>query len=644
MSFFKSKNDTLGMSSPITRRDFVNGTLAGAGAALMGRHAYAVAIRETPYAPSGSSWTGYGGIGDYSWANGNTEAVVTAAHGIRDQLYPNTTENSADESFDLIIVGGGFSGMTAAYEFNKRANHGQTCLLLENHPVIGGEAKQNEFIVDGKRLTAPQGSNGGIVLKDTFIKGSYDGDTYNVYTDYYRELGIPTHFDLEQLSGGAERYNIPNYHFAPMAPGSESYYETGYHFLGHGWVKNPVNAQFKNTPWPSNVQKEMDDFVNNRRGIVSGTDNVDSWLDSVYYTDLLDKLGYGSQVRQYIDPYMAVANFGVCGNAISAYAAKRLGLPGTMRNDERESSADIGVVSFPGGNAAILRMMLARMIPNAINGNGSVTETLSAAINFNMLDRAGAPLRLRLGSTAVNVSHEGDPSSADYVIVTYVRDGVIRKARAKSVIMASGGWVNRNIVTDLSETFYSAYSEFHHGPVLTANVALRNWRFFDKLGITAARWFEGLGWHVSLRRNVVFENTQPLTPDDPIILTFYIPFLSPDLPPSAQGPAARATMFAKSYAEIEHQIRLKMTELFSVAGFDARHDIAGIILNRWGHAFCAPQPGFFLGKTNHKAPHEVLRQPHGRIIFAHSELHGLMSMAHAMTEGHRGALQAMAML
>src|SRR3546814_18109521 len=87
-----------------------------------------------------------------------------------------------------------------------------------------------------------------------------------------------------------------------------------------------------------------------------------------------------------------------------------------------------------------------------------------------------------------------------------------------------------------------------------------------------------------------------------------------------------------------------MTEMLGAAGFDARRDIAGIILNRWGHAFVAPQPGFFLGHDGLPPPAEVLRRPHGRIVFAHSVLQGLISMACALMEGHRGARQGMAML
>jgi spermidine dehydrogenase len=87
-----------------------------------------------------------------------------------------------------------------------------------------------------------------------------------------------------------------------------------------------------------------------------------------------------------------------------------------------------------------------------------------------------------------------------------------------------------------------------------------------------------------------------------------------------------------------------MSEMFGAAGFDARRDIAGIVLNRWGHAYCAPQPGFFLGREGHAPPHQVLRQPHGRIVFAHAELQGTLNMAYSMLEAHRAAGQVLAML
>ncbi|MBS0421194.1 MAG: NAD(P)-binding protein [Proteobacteria bacterium] len=623
------------MTESISRRDFVNGVLVGAGAGLLTRAAPAATATAAPdYGPSGSAWTGYGGVGDYRWSNGNTEAVRDAAHGIRDHRYPDP-DLPVRETYDLLVVGGGFSGTTAAYEFNKLRKPGQSCLVLENHPIFGGEAKQNEFDVDGHRLVAPQGSNGALAVKENdHITGRYE-----VYAEYYRELGMPAHYDLEPVAGGAEKYTLPNDHFDPML--LERQYPTGYFFKGHGWSANPIATGFTNTPWPAAVRREIDDFANNRRDLVSKQADADRWLDSITYFELLDKLGYGPEVKRYIDPLLGVGNFGVCGNAVSAYAAKRLTLPGTIPSNTPNRFVDVSVVSFPGGNAAIMRKMWARMLPDAISGDGSLAAVATGAVNFGALDREGSPIRLRLQSTAVHVRHDGDPASAGSVLVTYVQGGKLFRVRAKAVVMGSGGWVNRNIVQDLPPAHIEAYKHFRYGPVLTANVAVRHWRFFDKLGFIAARWFSGLGWHVCVRRNVALRpGAPPLTPDSPLVLTFYIPILQPDVDPMAQGMAARAQLLSTSYAEYERQLREQMSEMFGPSGFDARRDIAGIVLNRWGHAYMAPYKGFFFSTDGQPAPPEVIRKPHGRIFFAHSELQGNMNMAHAMLEGRRGARAA----
>jgi spermidine dehydrogenase len=650
MTIGKPSDASLGMDSAITRRDFVNGTLAGAGAALLAGCGGATGDGKAagPYAPSGSNWTGYGGVGEYAWSNGNTRAVVDAAHGIRDRLYDDPAKLPIAEEVDCVVVGGGFSGMTAAYEFTRRAGLGRTCLLLDNHSMIGGEAKQNEFEVDGRRLIAPQGSNGSIVPHDDYVRGSFGDGYYDVFTDYYRDFGLPTRYDLEPVAGGAERFNLPDYHFAPMHPSSEAGYPTGYHFPGKGWVKDPTKDAFANTPWPASVRQQLDDYVHDRRDVLAGIPDAEKWLDTVTYADLLAKLGYGKEVRDYIDPYIAVGNFGVGSSGISAYAAHRLRVAGTTLPGKVAGNAKpaaIGLVSFPGGNTAFMRIMLERMIPGTVTGGGQgALAPVSGAIDTSKLDRPGAPMRIRLGATAIDVRHQGDPATAERAVVSYVKDGKVHRVRAKAVVMCSGGWVNRNIVSDMGDGHRTAYAGFHHAPVMIANVALRHWRFLDKLGFANTRWFDALGWHATVRRNVAFGNAKPLTPDDPIVLTFYIAFPQSDMPAAAQGAAARTAMFATSYDDYERRLREQLTAGFAAAGFDARRDIAGIILNRWGHAYLAPQPGFYFDRDGGLPPSDVIRKPHGRITFAHSELLGSMSMAHAMHEAHRAAGQVLAMI
>jgi spermidine dehydrogenase len=69
------------------------------------------------------------------------------------------TSTDTDEKHDVIIVGCGISGLSAAWEYRKSHPNGSV-LMLDQHPIFGGEAKQNEFEVDGYHLTAPQGSTG----------------------------------------------------------------------------------------------------------------------------------------------------------------------------------------------------------------------------------------------------------------------------------------------------------------------------------------------------------------------------------------------------------------------------------------------------------------------------------------------------
>src|ERR1700735_4265042 len=171
-AIIRSEDDRLGLGGEITRRDVVNGALAGSGAMLLAGRAQAAAT---------DVFTGYGGVGDYASSNGNTLPVMRAAHGIRDGLYSDANPPEA-EPFDLVIVGGGPTGLMAALEYAKLTGGGKRCLVLENHPVFGGASKQNNFLVDGVRLTGPQAANGFGVPK----AGSQMDPLWD-------ELGLPRH-------------------------------------------------------------------------------------------------------------------------------------------------------------------------------------------------------------------------------------------------------------------------------------------------------------------------------------------------------------------------------------------------------------------------------------------------------------------
>src|SRR5579864_652484 len=164
------------MDSTITRRDFLGSTLLGAGAALLDGLTPAQILAASAQDEQ-DDWTGYGGIGDYRLSNGNTFEVLQAGHRMRDGAFNSLLANPVDtgEIYDCVVVGGGISGLAAALFFQRLAGAGKSCLILENHPIFGGEAKQNEFEVDGKRLIAHQGSAIYLVpYPHSFIARFYD--------------------------------------------------------------------------------------------------------------------------------------------------------------------------------------------------------------------------------------------------------------------------------------------------------------------------------------------------------------------------------------------------------------------------------------------------------------------------------------
>ena len=635
------KKKKIKLNANISRRDFIGGTLVGVGAVLLYSYKDVInTVSKDPHGVINDSWTGYGGIGDYAISNGNVASTRDAAHLIRDG-FTNKMRADAEETgeeYDMVIIGGGFSGIGAAYEFYKKYGNTKKCLILENHPVFGGEAKQNEFEVDGYKLYGPQGSNDfGPPLKDSG----------GLIANIYRDTGLPFDYDFVKQDPKKTKVRAPleNYYGVFW---EEERYDTGY-FMGKDsktpWVINPRADKLARLPWSDKFKAELNRAFDDKKDYYTGAD-LDQWLDSMSYKDLLEKvMGFSSEVTEYFDPILAISMGGVGADVYSGYAAKLLEMPGTQARytyDKSKNDHDVGAYSFPGGNSGIFRYIIKYLIPKSIKGGKSFEEILFNPINFSALDNTENSIRMRLNATAIDVSHEGLAKNADYVNVCYHIDGRIKKIKAKTVVLGIGGWVAQNIVSDIPDSIKTAYSQFHHSPILVVNVAVRNWRFLDKLGISSGRWFKGFGRFFSIRRPMITgELTQPFDPEKPAVITFYVPFNNPGYPIKVQGVLGRAELLRKSYAQYEQEVVEQMTEMFAGYGFNAERDIAGIVLNRWGHAYISPQPGFHFGINGEEAPKEIVRKGFGRIQFGHSELSGYMSHTLALIEGSRAAIDVM---
>ena len=228
--------------------------------------------------------------------------------------------------------------------------------------------------------------------------------------------------------------------------------------------------------------------------------------------------------------------------------------------------------------------------------------------------------------------------------IVYFREGRLQRVRARSVVLANGNWTINSIVRDLPAEYRHAYAQFFRAPCIMANVAVRNWRFLAKMGISQCQWFDGIGNYMAVRRVATFGGgAAALSPDSPTVLTLKILFANPGKSLPEQVNTGRYQMMTTPFSEYEKQIREQFARMFGKQGFDGRRDIAGIILNRWGHAYLTPQPGFFFGKDGKRPPAELMRQhPFGRVAFANSDLSGIMDHRASITEAHRAVRQVLA--
>ena len=639
----KSRNKKAQPAGTTTRRDFVGGTLIGSGALLLTAKApglLAAPAAQTSSAPLtnlGTGWTGPGGVGDYAAANGNTHEVVNAAHVFRNGGFAERLGKAAHtgERFDLVVVGAGFAGCAAAYAYLKERPDAKV-LIFDNHPVFGGEARQNEFLVDGHRLWGPQGSTGAVWPLEAAKK-------IEMYSHLWGELGLPTEFEWQEAVG--TDLKIPKDTYSPMHLTWEET-DLGWFFDGQQMAVNPWANRFKDVPLDDRTKQDLIWMEVYRQP--PEREDWAQWLDSMTYKQfLVNEMGIdNTAVDSYLNPFAAAMGCGLGVDVISAYQAFNFLQPGVLQYGRQFGIGDatdyVHLASFPGGNTGILRHLVQRLVPGVFGAAKTLTEVLSNPIDWRTLDRPNQPARMRLNALVVNVQHLGSPDAAEQVAVTYLQDGRMHQVTADRVVMAGQQHLNKRVVSDLGDSHRQAMEQFTHAPMLIINVALRHWKFMDKLGVASVRWFgDDMGWFTTLRRQMILdgEEPMPLDPEKPTVLTLYNSFCLPGLPLPQQAAAARMKMFGLSYAAIEKHVRDQFTKMFGGAGFDADRDIAGITLNRHGHAYVVTPPGFFFGKDGQPPPSEVIRRPHGRVAFAHSELMGYQMWEGAVHEGERAAGQ-----
>jgi spermidine dehydrogenase len=383
---------------------------------------------------------------------------------------------------------------------------------------------------------------------------------------------------------------IPLDNYAHMDGVNETQVDVGYFFDGQSggalkptWIRNIWQNDLAGTPWPAEVTR---DLLRWRNTSGETTDAFRRSLDTMTYAQYLqDVMKLRPEVTAFVAPIVGLIN-GASPDAVSAFASAQIGMPGVSRVRSKTGPLPM---SFPGGNGAFPQHFVKYLIPEAISGAPGLDGVHNGRVNFSALDRRDQHTRIRLGATVVRVEHATSAGREDIVQVAYEKGGKVYRVTGRTAIMASGGMMTRKVLADLPPELATAYSEFQHAPALVVNVALTNWRFLATLGVSSCRWFDSeFGFSCNIRRPMVIGRTPPpMHPNQPTVLTFYMGLQSAGKTLAEQASWGRQLLLTRTYADYERLIRRHMTRLFANAGFDARKDIAGIVLNRWGHARAA---------------------------------------------------------
>jgi spermidine dehydrogenase len=617
------------MQRNITRRDFLNGVAVTAGAALMPWHLLAGADGDPEKLPGyyPPALTGM---------RGSHPGSFDAAHSLRDGTFWDAAGAPQDtgESYDLVIVGGGISGLSAAHFYRKVAGANARILILDNHDDFGGHAKRNEFQV-GSAFRLGFGGTFSIESPAPYSKEArglieelgIDVASYSKYHDakLYRSLGLRSRIFFDKETFGTDRLVVG----PPTLSGGEKDYaaadsrEVWKQFLAEA----PLAPQAKSDL--DRLRHEAKDYLPS----LSSAEKKAKLARMSYAVFLRDVVKVHEDV---VKLYKAVPQglFGVGIDAVSAQDAWGLNLPGfdgmkldptpgkgMNRDAIPNEEAEKYFFHFPDGNASIARLMVRKLIPDAIPGN-STDDVVLAKANYSRLDSSASPVKIRLNSTAVRVKHVGDAAAAKEVEVAYARRGKVYTAKAKNCILACWHVVIPYICEELPQKQRDALTSAQKVPLLYTNVALRNWASFQKLNTNAVYAPGCYHTRVGLDLAVSIGGYEcARKPEDPIVVHMMKTPCKPGKPAREQHTAGRMELYNTTFETMERKIREQLARTLGAGGFDAARDIAAITVNRWPHGYAYEYNSLFdsFWLEGGETPCEVARKTFGRIAIANAD-------------------------
>ena len=598
----------------ITRRDFMNGVAMGltAGTAVSPLELLAMnrqSSTDTLYPP------------ELIGMRGSHPGSFEVAHALaRNGARWTEPIDQTDRNYDLVIVGGGISGLSAAHLYKQRHGKDSRILILDNHDDFGGHAKRNEFTVDGKQLICYGGSQsiaepsswspvGKKLLKDVGIHTErfYDYFDRNYFKD--RKLGRGLYFSRDQYG---KDYVSDNILGAEIKDNEEE-------------IIDLINAYPIAEASKTALIKLLSQTENYLLGMESQEDKI-NLLRQTSYSDFLRKYVNVSEEVVLLYRDMSRGLWGIGWDALSALDAYKSGMPGTLglnlkiaeQSYERDEPY---IFHFPDGNAGFARSIVRELIPSAISGT-TMEDLVKARVDYAGLDLDSLMVRIRLNSTVVKVEHTPNEKAVD---VTYIKDGHPYRVRGAHVIMACYNNIIPNICPEVPDAQKEAIAYATKMPLVYISVAVRNWNAFSNLGYRSFYIPQpslmhsfGLDFPVSMGGYNFTQN-----PDEPTVIHgTHVP-LDPDkgLNAREQCIAGRTRLYEMSFDDFEKNIVSQMSGALRDGGFDAEQDIAAITVNRWPHGYAYEYLDYSdpVEFSPSNGPHIAGRAQIGRISIANSD-------------------------
>lgn len=640
------------MSKPenITRRDFLNGTLLTLGSAFLPPMALGKEIEDlikSDYYPPLLNGLRGSHKGSYETAH------ALAWTGKKDWGKIKEADN---QIYDLVIVGAGISGLSAARFYQQKYGIDKKILILDNHDDFGGHAKRNEFDINGHVQIGYGGSQSmenpsdysditKALLNDLGINLRKFEDSYD--WDFFKSnnLSSMTFFDKQTYG---ENQLLPYYfQAAETTPG-----------LPLGFLT--AEAAVLKMPLQDEAKEQLFKIFNADNDTLDDIDLINrlKYAEQTLYFDYLkDKLGVSHPQVFKLLRHIVTGGLGSGSDVITVIEALAMGLPGIKPRaiipligdaikENLITGGDEYIHHFPDGNASIARLLVRKLIPNSASGN-TMDDIVLAKFNYNKLDHEDSHVRLRLNSMVVNVAHNFvNKKTENYenkdelkdVSITYIKNNQAYKVRAKNCIMACYNMIIPYLIPALPTHQKEALKKNVKSPLVYTNVVIKNWHAMKKLGVGSAYCPGRMHSFMAMDYPINMGGYQyPTSTDQPMTLHMeYIPLSKKlSMSPIEQFREGRYKLLTMTFDQFESEIKEHLLEMLGPAGFNPEKDIESITVNRWSHGYAYSGNNYFDSEFYEKKFNIIGRQPFGLITIANSDSEARAYMDAAIDQAWR---------